>query len=114
MPKGAPPEREVDPGSKPPYRPPYRLDPAEQDELEEQIKDLLAQGFICPSCNPCRAPVLFVPRKDGRWRMCLDYRALNKQTIKDCYPLLRIDLLLDRLGQARVFSNWAWLKAIIR
>ena len=111
LPKGVPPEREVqhqieiELGSKPPYRPPYRLGPAEQDELEEQIKDLLAQGFIRPSCSPYGAPVLFVPKKDGRWRMCIDYRALNKQTIKDRYPLPRIDLLLDRLGQARVFTK---------
>ncbi|MCV6575203.1 MAG: reverse transcriptase family protein, partial [Cohaesibacter sp.] len=111
LPKGIPPSREVkhridvEPGSKPPYRPPYRLGPAEQDELEEQIKDLLAQGFIRPSCNPYGAPVLFVPKKDGRWWMCIDYRALNKQTVKDRYPLPRIELLLDRLGQARVFSK---------
>ena len=111
LPKGIPPERvvehsiQIEPGSKPSYRPPYRLGPAEQDELEEQIKDLLAQGFIQPSCSPYGAPVLFVPKKDGRWRMCVDYRALNKQTIKDRYPLPRIDQLLDRLGQARVFSK---------
>ena len=111
LPKGIPPTRvvehtiNVEPGSKPSYRPPYRLGPAEQDELEEQIRDLLAQGFIQPSCSPYGAPVLFVPKKDGRWRMCIDYRALNKQTIKDRYPLPRIDLLLDRLGQARVFSK---------
>ena len=111
LPKGIPPPRvvehtiNVEPGSKPSYRPPYRLGPAEQDELEEQIKDLLAQGFIRPSCSPYGAPVLFVPKKDGRWRMCVDYRALNKQTIKDRYPLPRIDLLLDRLGQAKVFSK---------
>ena len=88
LPKGVLPSRElqnkieIEPGSKPPYRPPYRLGPAEQDELEEQIRDLLAQGFIQPSCSPYGAPVLFVPKKDGRWRMCLDYRALNKQTVK--------------------------------
>ena len=95
----------IEPGSKPSYRPPYQLGPTEQVELEEQIHDLLAQGFIRPSCSPYGAPVLFVPQKDGRWRMCIDYRALNKQTIKDRYPLPRIDLLLDRLGQARVFSK---------
>ena len=111
LPKGIPPKRvvehtiKIEPGSKPSYRPPYRLGPAEQDELEEQIRDLLAQGFIRPSCSPYGAPVLFVPKKDGRWRMCVDYRALNKQTVKDRYPLPRIDLLLDRLGQARVFSK---------
>ena len=51
------------------------------------------------------APILFVPKKDGRWRMCIDYRVLNKQDVKDRYPLPRIDLLLDRLRQARIFSK---------
>ena len=77
LPKGVPPNREVqhwieiEPGSDPPYRPPYQLGPTKQDDLEEQIKDLLAQGFIRPSCSPYRAPILFVPKKDGRWRMCI-------------------------------------------
>ena len=92
-------------GSEPPNRPPYRLGPAEQDELEIQIRDLLAQGFIRPSSSPYGAPVLFVPKKDGRWRMCVNYRALNKQTIKDKFPLPRIDGLLDHLGGSRVFSK---------
>ena len=88
LPTGPPPKREVahsievQPGSEPTYRTPYRLRPAEQDELEEQVRDLLAQGFIRPSQSPYGAPVLFVPKKDGRWRMCIDYRALNRQTIK--------------------------------
>ena len=73
--------------------------------MEEQVKDLLAQGFIRPSNSPYGAPILFVPKKDGRWQMCIDYRALNKQTIKDVFPLPRIDSLLERLGQARVFSK---------
>ena len=88
-----------------PSRPPYRLGPAEQDEMEEQVKDLLAQGFIRPSASPYGAPILFVPKKDGRWRMCIDYRALNKQTVKDQFPLPRIDSLLERLGQATVFTK---------
>ena len=73
LPKGVPPEREVhhkieiDPGSKRPYRPPYRLGLPEQDELEEQIKDLLAQGFICPSCSLYGAPASF--RAQERWQM---------------------------------------------
>ena len=95
----------IEPGSKPPYWPPYRLGPAEQDDLEEQVKDLLAQGFIRPSCSPYGAPVRFVPKKVSRWRMRIDYRALNKQTIKDRYMLQWIDLLLDRLGQAKVFTK---------
>ena len=111
LPKGRPPKRDIvheintEPGAEPVSRPPYRLSPAEQDEMEEQVKDLLAQGFIRPSSSPYGAPILFVPKKDGRWRMCIDYRALNKQTIKDVFPLPRIDSLLERLGQARVFTK---------
>ena len=84
LPKGRPPKRDIvheirtEEGAKPPSRPPYRLGPAEQDKMEEQVKDLLAQGFIRPSASPYGAPILFVPKKDGRWRMCIDYRALNK------------------------------------
>ena len=111
LPKGRPPKRDIvheirtEEGAKPPSRPPYRLSPSEQDEMEEQVKDLLAQGFIRPSASPYGAPILFVPKKDGRWRMCIDYRALNKQTVKDQFPLPRIDLLLERLGQAKVFTK---------
>ena len=116
LPKGPPPKREkvhsieVQPGSEPTYRTPYRLRPAEQDELEEQIKSLLAQGFIRPSQSPYGGPVLSVPKKDGRWRMCIDYCAQNRQTIKDRYLLPRIDTLLDRLGSAKVFTklDLAW------
>ena len=64
-----------------------------------------AQGHIRPSTSPYGAPVLFVPKKDGRWRMCVDYRALNRQTVRDRYPLPRIDDLLDRLGKARHFTT---------
>ena len=110
LPAGRPPKRPVEleikeePGTAPPSRPSYRLSPKEQEELQEQIKDLLDQGFIRPSVSPYGAPVLFVPKKDGRWRMCVDYRALNKQTIKDKFPLPRIDELLERLGNASVFT----------
>ena len=111
LPKGHPPKRDIEhhietvPGAEPPSRPPYRLGPAEQDEMEEQIRDLLTQGFIRPSASPYGAPILFVPKKDGRWRMCMDYRALNKQTVKDRFPLPRIDQLMDRLGKAKIFSK---------
>ena len=111
LPKGQPPKRQVEFEIKmkedavPPSKPPYRLSPKEHDELQAQIDELLAQGHIRPSTSPYGAPVLFVPKKDGRWRMCMDYRALNKQTIRDQYPLPRIDDLLDRLGQAKHFST---------
>ena len=110
--RDVPPKRDIvheirtEEGVKPPSRPPYRLGPAEQDEMEEQVKDLLAQGFIRPSASPYGAPILFVPKKDGRWRMCIDYRALNKQTVRDQFPLPRIDSLLERLGQAKVLQSW--------
>ena len=108
---GTPPERGIEheinleEGAKPPNRAPYRLGPAEQTEMREQVQDLLMQGFVQPSMSPYGAPILFVPKKDGRWRMCIDYRALNKQTIKDRFPLPRIDELLDRLGRAKFFTK---------
>ena len=69
------------------------------------MTELLKRGYIRESNSPYAAPVLFVPKAKGKWRMCLDYRALNKLTIKNKYPLPRIDTLLDQLPQARVFSS---------
>ena len=109
--KGHPPKRDVEhhieaiPGAEPPSQPPYQLGLAGQDEMEEQIKDLLEQGFIRPSASSYGATILFLPKKDGRWRMCMDYCALNKQTVKDRFPLPTIDQLMDRLGKARIFSK---------
>ena len=111
LPKGRPPKRIVEfqikteEGAIPPNKPPYRLSPKEHEELQAQLDDLLVQGHIRPSTSPYGAPVLFVPKKDGRWRMCVDYWALNQQTIRDRYPLPRIDDLLDRLGKARHFTT---------
>ena len=75
------------------------------DELKTQLKELTEHGYIQPSVSPFGAPVLFVPKKDGGFRMCVDYRALNKATIRNRYPLPRIDELLDRLGDARFFTK---------
>ena len=111
LPQGLPPRRAVDhrielePGFPPPNRPPYRVSPKEQDTLKTQIQELVDLGFIQPSKSPYGAPVLFVPKKDGGLRMCIDYRALNKGTIKNAYPLPRIDELLDRLHGAKLFSK---------
>ena len=66
---------------------------------------MIDNGFIRPSKSPYEAPVLFVKKKDGSLRMCIDYRALNKITVKNKYPLLRIDELLDRLTNVKVFSK---------
>jgi hypothetical protein len=79
--------------------------PKEQVELKRQLDDLLAKGFIRPSKSPWAFPVLFVEKKDGRKRLCVDYRALNQVTIKNKYPLPRIDVLFELLRGARVFSK---------
>ena len=110
MPPGLPPMRQIghtiDTGSAAPVsKPAYRLSPKEKAEVERQVKDLLARGLIRPSQSPYGSPVLFVQKKDGSLRMCVDYRALNHITAKDKYPLPRIDDLLDKLKGAKVFSS---------
>ena len=112
-PSGLPPKRAVDhtiptslePGQEPPYRPTHQLSVRELDELKRQLVELLDKGFIRPSRSPYGAPVLFVRKKDGSLRMCVDYRGLNRITVKDRYPLPRIDELLDRLRGAQWFSK---------
>ncbi|GJP51695.1 hypothetical protein CLOM_g10844, partial [Closterium sp. NIES-68] len=93
------------PSSKPTFRAPYRLSPTELANMKKQIEYLLAKGLIRPSTSPYGAPLLFTPKPDGSLRMCIDYRALNKQTIKNKYPIPRIDDLLDQLRGATVFSK---------
>ncbi|GJW86603.1 hypothetical protein Tco_0161943 [Tanacetum coccineum] len=85
------------PGAAPVARAPYRLAPSEMKELSEQLKELSDKGFIRPSSSPWGAPVLFVKKKDGLFRMCIDYRELNKLTVKNRYPLPIIDDLFDQL-----------------
>ncbi|XP_042019055.1 uncharacterized protein LOC121766889, partial [Salvia splendens] len=84
---------------------PYRMAPKELEELKVQLQELLELGFIRPSVSPWGAPVLFVKKKDGTMRMCIDYRELNKLTLKNKYPLPRIDDLFDQLRGAGVFSK---------
>ncbi|KAJ6846282.1 uncharacterized protein M6B38_279565 [Iris pallida] len=83
----------------------YPMNKEELAELNKQIKELLAKGFIQPNASPWGAPVLIVKKKDGTLRLVIDYRALNEVTIKNKYPLPRIDQLFDQLGEARVFSK---------
>ena len=78
------------------------MSPAELRELKAQLQELLSKGFIRPSASPWSAPVLFVKKKDGSFRMCIDYRQLNKVTIKNKYPIPRIDDLFDQLQGACV------------
>ena len=95
---------EVQPGTEPPSKAPYRLSQKELEELKSQLDELLAKGYIRQSKSPYGAPVLFVD-KDGKLRLCVDYRALNKVTVKNSYPLPRIDDLFDRLAGAKYFSR---------
>ncbi|KAJ9564648.1 hypothetical protein OSB04_000614 [Centaurea solstitialis] len=108
---GLPPDRQVEfgidlvPGAAPIARAPYRLAPPELQELSDQLQELSGKGFIRPSSSPWGAPILFVKKKDGSHRMCIDYRGLNKVTIKNRYPLPRIDDLFDQLQGASWFSK---------
>ncbi|KAL0540235.1 hypothetical protein IC582_024468 [Cucumis melo] len=108
---GLPPHREVEfaielePDTVPISRAPYRMAPAELKELKVQLQELLDKGFIRPSVSPWGAPILFVKKKDGSMRLCIDYRELNKVTVKNRYPLPRIDDLFDQLQGATVFSK---------
>ncbi|GJW36683.1 putative reverse transcriptase domain-containing protein [Tanacetum coccineum] len=108
---GIPPVRQVEfqidliPGAAPVARTPYRLAPSEMQELSNQLQELTDRGFIRPSTSPWGAPVLFVKKKDGSFRMCIDYRELNKLTIKNRYPLPRIDDLFDQLQGSSVYSK---------
>ncbi|KAL2937256.1 Transposon Ty3-I Gag-Pol polyprotein, partial [Bienertia sinuspersici] len=108
---GMPPKRDVEfsidlvPGTGPISKAPYRMAPAEMKELKAQLEELLDKGYIRPSVSPWGAPVLFVKKKDGSLRLCIDYRELNNVTVKNKYPLPRIDDLFDQLRGAGVFSK---------
>ncbi|GKC80736.1 putative reverse transcriptase domain-containing protein [Tanacetum coccineum] len=108
---GFPPQRQVEfridlvHGATSVAKSPYRLAPSEMQEFSAQLQELQNKGFIRPSHSPWGAPVLFVKKKDGALRMCIDYMELNKLTIKNRYPLPRIDDLFDQLQGARYFSK---------
>ncbi|GJW91276.1 putative reverse transcriptase domain-containing protein [Tanacetum coccineum] len=108
---GIPPTRQVEfqidlmPGVALVARAPYRLAPSEMKELSDQLKELFDKGFIRPSSSPWGAPVLFVKKKDGSFRMCIDYRELNKLAVKNRYSLPRIDDLFDQLQGSSVYSK---------
>jgi hypothetical protein len=113
------PERDVEfviklkPGTTPISRRSYRMPPNELANLKTQLLDLLEKGFIRPSSSPWGCPAIFV-KKDQTLRMCMDYRPLNEVTIKNKYPLPRIDILFDQLTRAWTFSKLTSGRAIIR
>lgn len=93
------------PGTAPIAKRPHRMAANELGELKKQLWELQEKGYIRPSSSPYRSPVLFVKKKDGSLRMCIDYRLLNEVTIKNKYPLPRIDDLFDQLKGAKYFSK---------
>ncbi|GJP45444.1 hypothetical protein CLOM_g4833 [Closterium sp. NIES-68] len=108
---GLPPEREqyqkieLEPGVQPTVRTQWRLTQPELDELRRLLDYLLEEGFVRPSTSPFAAPILFTPKKDGSLRMCIDYRTLNRVTIKSRYHILRADELINQLRRAKFFSK---------
>jgi hypothetical protein len=96
---------ELQPGTAPIAKAPYKMSPLELIELKVQLQDLLDKGFIRPISSPWGSPALFVSKKDKDLRLCVDYRPLNAVTIKNKYPLPRIDILFDQLKGAQVFSK---------
>ena len=108
---GMPPDRDIEfvidliPRTSPIAKRPYRMAASELAELKKKLRELQESGFIRPSSSPWGAPVLFVKKKDGSMRMCVDYRALNEVTIKNKYPLPNIDDLFDQLKGAKYLSK---------
>jgi hypothetical protein len=108
---GLPPKRDIDfsinlmPGAATVSKAPYRMSTLELKELKLQLEELLKKGYIRPSVSPWGAPVLFMKKKDGMLRLCIDFRQLNKVIVKNKYPLSKIDDLFDRLKDAKIFSK---------
>ena len=111
-PAGLPSERNIghaiplEPGAKPVFRSPYRLSPKELEEAKRQIAELVARGHAAPSNSPFAAPILFVTKKGGALRMCVDYRALNKLTVKNKYPIPRMMIFWINCRELLSFHLW--------
>ncbi|MCO5580855.1 hypothetical protein L7F22_034728 [Adiantum nelumboides] len=96
---------ELIPGNSPPNKPPYRVSQAQQEEIMRQVNELVEKGMVRPSSSPFCSPVLLVHKKDDTYRMCVNYRALNKITIKNRFPVPRIEDLFDKLQGSTYFSR---------
>jgi hypothetical protein len=110
-PKGLPPHRQYDHAialeehARPPNIKPYRYSPLQKDEIERQVAEMLQSGVIVHSMSPFAAPVLLVKKKDGSWRLCIDYRQLNALTVKNRYPMPVVEELMDELSGAQLFTK---------
>ena len=110
-PKGLPPlkgiEHQIDfiPGDSLPNRPAYRTNPTEAKEIQQQVEELIAKGWMQDSMSPCAMIVILVPKKDGSWRLCTDCRAIKDITIKYRHPIPRLDDLLDELHRSKMFTK---------
>ncbi|MCO5580910.1 hypothetical protein L7F22_034783 [Adiantum nelumboides] len=112
IPRELPPKRgdddhmiELIPGSSPPNKPPYRVSQAQQEEIMRQVNELVEKGMVRPSSSPFCSPVLLVQKKDGTYHICVDYRALNRITINDRFPVPRVEDLFDKLQGSTYFSR---------
>jgi len=117
---GLPPDRDIEfvielqPGTAPISKRPYRMPPKELVELKIQLQDLLDKGYIRPSASPWGCLALFVKKKDDSLRLCVDYRPLNAVTIKNKYPLPHIDILFDQLARAKSSPRLIFVPVIIK
>jgi hypothetical protein len=111
LPPGIPPLRGIEhkidlvPGASLPKCAAYRANLEETKDIQQQVQYLLDHGYICESHSPCSIPVILVPKEDGSWRMCVDFRAINNITIHYRYPIPRLDDMLDELSGAVIFSK---------
>jgi len=108
---GLPPKRGIEhqidlvPGASLPNRAAYRTNLEETKEIQRQVEDLIKKGYVQESLSPCSVPVLLVPKKDGSWRMCLDWRAINNITVRYRHPIPRLDDMIDELSGAIIFTK---------
>ena len=108
---GLPPKRGIEhqidlvPGASLPNRAAYRSNLEETKEIQRQVEDLIKKGYVQESLSPCSVPVLLVPKKDGSWRMCLDWRAINNITVRYRHPIPRLDDMIDELSGAIIFTK---------